>query len=204
MARPEDLVCEAGGAGDEEARREERVIEYGSREAIMKSRVLLAAALAVPLGLLAMPPPGRLPSKIALPQAVRLGDGSVLPAGKYDVQIEYRGYGNAAEFHFFLGGIFKGKAPAEARGFPAVAPAGAAGASSVKLEKADTGDIEKVSPELKQKKMISSADDAAAKNFWKLSPAGVPLEFSWQKAGFRAGRGGRRDPWPARDDQALF
>lgn len=163
----------------------------------MKSRVLLAAALAVPLGLSAMPTAVEsFLSKVSLNQAVKLVDGSVLPASAYDVKIDYRGYGNAAELLFFQGGVFKGKTRAEARGFPTVAPAGAVGANTVKLEKETTGDIEKVSPGLKEKKMISTADDAAAKNFWKVSPAGIPLEFSWEKAGFHAGQVGVVSPGP--------
>ena len=72
---------------------------------------------------------------ISLPQAVKLGDGSVLPAGKYDVQIDYKGYGNAAELLFLQGGVLKGKAPAEARGFPSQAPAAVLAPHDKKIQK---------------------------------------------------------------------
>ena len=59
-------------------------------------------------------------------QAVKLPDGKILPAGLYDVEIEYKGFGNTAQFHFFPVKVQTplGTAPAEARGFPSEVPQG--------------------------------------------------------------------------------
>ncbi|MGA7992519.1 MAG: hypothetical protein WCC53_13860 [Thermoanaerobaculia bacterium] len=102
----------------------------------MKAHLALAAALALPLGLAAMPTAVEyLPAgAVTLKQSVKLGDGSVLPAGPYDVQIHYKGFGNLAEFHFFQGGVFKGKTNAEARGFPSQAPATVNGGGTASLK----------------------------------------------------------------------
>lgn len=126
-------------------------------------------------------------SGISLPDAVKLGDGSVLPAGKYDVQIEYKGFGNAAEFHFFQGGVLKGKTPAEARGFPAQAPGGAADASTVKLQKAAPAvKYEGVKGEVKGENL-----DPIQKG---IPAAGAPQEFSWGSHGFAPGIAGKTAP----------
>jgi hypothetical protein len=55
---------------------------------------------------------------------VQLGDGSVLPAGRYDVQINFAGKGNTAEFVFLQHGAVKGRQRGEARGFPVAGPVG--------------------------------------------------------------------------------
>lgn len=162
----------------------------------MKLRLALVAALALPVGLAAMPTAVEyLPSKIAIRQAVKLGDGSVLPAGAYDVQIHYKGFGNAAEFHFFLGGAFKGKTNAEARGFPSQAPAGAADANTLQhTVKLNPGTI------AEDKHAPAPSDDkqkgnSAAKVFPKVEQAGPATHaFSWEKAGFRAGLQGIAAP----------
>ena len=146
----------------------------------MKSRVLLAFALAVPLGLLAMPTAvENLPSKITLPQAVKLGDGSVLPAGQYDVQIEYRGYGSAAELHFFQRGVFKGKAPAVARGFTAQAPVAVNGPGA-------TVEKDKVSGPLADKSSAAATRGEKWTGLQKVSPGA----FSWGAYGFKPGSQG--------------
>lgn len=141
---------------------------------------------------------------ITLPQAVRLGDGSVLPAGRYDVQIDYKGFGNAAELHFFQGGVLKGKTPAEARGFPSQAPTGAAASQDKKIQKADiypkvgdikgeTGAVKEVPPDAKLKKVVGPGEDKTAKNLEWWDPTVLPA-FDWQKAGFAAGAQGKAAP----------
>jgi hypothetical protein len=170
----------------------------------MKVRLALIAALALPLGLSAMPTAVEyLPARLSLPQAVKLADGSVLPAGKYDVQINYKGFGNAAEFVFLQGGAPKGKCPAEARGFPSQAPAGVGGGSqTVKI-----GDIKGESTEKDHKaytvKMQPAdpilqkgvGDPSAAKVFPKVEDKSqVPnatQAFSWGAHGFNAGTPGK-------------
>ncbi len=149
----------------------------------MKSSTLLAAALALPLGAFAMPTAVEsLMSKLSLPQSVKLGDGSVLPAGKYDVQIEYRGNGNAAEFHFFQGGVFKGKTPAEARGFRAQAPVAVNGpGATVEKDKVDVG-----SP-LTDKSSAAATRGEKWTGFQKVSPG----TFSWGAYGFKPGSQGK-------------
>jgi hypothetical protein len=157
----------------------------------MKARLVLAAACAVSLAVSFVAaggadnrsdsppsarfmPPDKLPVSFSLPQAVRLTDGSVLPAGPYDVQIHYKGFGNAAELWFFQQGQLKGKNSAEVRGVPSTAPGVATGETIVKLQKASSEG--KVFPK-------SEAGD-------KWSPAGAPGAFAWDKAGFRAGQTG--------------
>ena len=139
---------------------------------------------------------------ITLPQAVKLGDGSVLPAGRYDVQIDYKGFGNSAELHFFQGGVLKGKTPAEARGFPAQAPGGAAeaypvkwqkGSSEVKIESAPEVKLEKVVDPGLQKGVPGSFPKVEAGE--KQSPAGSPAaSFSWGAHGFNPGVVGKTAP----------
>jgi hypothetical protein len=109
---------------------------------------------------------------ISLPQAVKLGDGSVLPAGPYDVQIHYKGFGNAAELWFFRGGVLKGKSQAETHGFPSTQPPSAASEASPKLQKAS-----------------SEGNLAADHKDWSQS-AGAHGDFAYEKAGFRAGQKG--------------
>ncbi len=157
----------------------------------MKVRLALAAALSLPLGLSAMPTAVEyLPSTISLTQAVKLGDGSVLPAGPYDVQIHYKGFGNAAELQFFQNRVFKGKTNAEARGFPSAAPGGAPGvAHTVKLQKASSEG--KVFPKVEdssQGKVFPKVEEPAANK--KFSPADAPGAFSWESLGFRKGQKG--------------
>ena len=103
----------------------------------MKARLALVAALALPLGLSALPTAVEyLPGTISLNPGVKLGD-KVLPAGSYDVQIHYKGFGNTAEIQFFQNRVFKGKTNAEARGFPSTAPAGVSGGGTLDHKTAD-------------------------------------------------------------------
>jgi len=130
---------------------------------------------------------------ITLSQAVRLADGSVLPAGKYDVEIEYKGWGNAATLNFLQGGVLKGKAPAEARGFPSTDPslATATGEHFPKLEqKGDQAGAKVVeeSPEVKLKKVVNPVDEKGQKvdkwDKWdKVAPVATS-SFDWTHAGF--------------------
>jgi hypothetical protein len=151
----------------------------------MKVRLALAAALAIPLGLSAMPTAVEyLPAKISLPQVVKLGDGSVLPAGPYDVQVHYKGFGNAAELQFFQNRVFKGRTNAEARGFPAQPPAGAALDTSGKK----TSDMKFDGSSAAVKDVKGEAQESHIPK-WE-SPAGAPAAFNWEKAGFRAGQKG--------------
>jgi hypothetical protein len=60
--------------------------------------------------------PAPFQTSIRLGKAVQLGDGSVLPAGSYDVRIHYAGQGNVAEFEFLRAGVVKGRQRGEARG----------------------------------------------------------------------------------------
>jgi hypothetical protein len=174
----------------------------------MKVRLALAAALALPLGLSAMPTAVEyLPTKISLSQAVKLGDGSVLPAGPYDVQIHYKGFGNAAELWFFQNGQLKGKNPAEARGFPSTAP-GAASESNVKLQKASYDG--KVFPKVEdssQGKVFPKVEGSSAQADHKgaidykeqkhpLDPASARQSFSWGAYGFLDGQKGIVTPGP--------
>ncbi len=168
----------------------------------MKARLALVAALILPLGLSAMPTAVEfIPSKISLRQNVKLGDGSVLPAGSYDVQIHYKGFGNAAEFWFFTGGVLKGKTNAEARGFPSQAPAVVPGAGQtalkldgIKGESADAKHKDEIEVYKEQK-----ADDGALKikmeSFPKVedksssSPVSVQ-SISWGRPGQAVQTGG--------------
>lgn len=152
----------------------------------MKAPFALVAALALPLGLSAMPTAVESPaSNIVLQQDVKLADGFVLPAGAYDVKIEYRG-GNAAELHFYQGGVFKHKNPAEARGFPAHPGVGSqTGGQFPKV-------VVESSPKLD--KSSSSADNANLKQDKypgneKPVSAGAPQAFSWEAYGFKGAPG---------------
>jgi hypothetical protein len=159
---------------------------------LMRLRLALVAACAVSFSAAGgIIPTDKLPVSLSLPQAVRLADGSVLPAGPYDVQIHYKGFGNAAELWFFQKGQLKGKSPAEARGFPSAAPGGAASASTVKLQKVSPeGTFQKVesSPEGKVFPKVEASD--------KWSPAGAPAGLSWETFGFREGHKGTVTPGP--------
>ncbi len=177
----------------------------------MKSRLALAAALAIPLGLAAMPTAVEyLPATLDLRQGVRLADGSVLPAGHYDVQIHFKGWGTQAIFYFFQHGASKGKLNAEARGFPSSQPVAVGGAGGsdahkawtegkvdkayvdkVYLEEADKrkGELEavdkhKLEIEAADKHKLEASNELANKKF---VPAGGPAAFSWGGAGFQAG-----------------
>ena len=152
---------------------------------------MLAAALLLAAGLAA----GALNAYrtgISLSHPVRLADGSVLPAGKYDVEIEYRGWGDAATLNFLQGGVLKGKAPAEARGFPATDPSitTATGQHFPKLEQKGEPPAVKIEelPEVKLKKVVEPGDDKVQKvDKWekwdKVAPVGAP-SFDWAHAGF--------------------
>lgn len=170
----------------------------------MKVRLALAAACAVSFAAAGgIIPTDKLPASLSLPQAVRLADGSVLTAGPYDVQIHYKGFGNAAELWFFQKGQLKGKSPAEARGFPSATPGGTASASTVKLQKADAdakiGDIKghNTSADAKMTKIYEPAEQKNAKVFPKVEdspPAGASQAFSWGAHGFNAGGQGKVAP----------
>ena len=131
---------------------------------------------------------------VTLPQAVKLGDGSVLPAGKYDVKIDYKGFGNSAEFLFLQGGALKGKCPAEARGFPSQAPAGAADANAVKLH-----DV-KITDPAAQKGYTVKTNPGTEKVFPKVEtgdkvqPGAAAASFSWGAHGFAPGIVGKTAP----------
>jgi hypothetical protein len=95
------------------------------RHADVFAVLLAAGTLATPPALCqvlkgATPAPFKAATSFSKP--VQLADGSVLKAGRYDVQIHFAGFGNTAEFEFFQGGVLKGRQRGEARGFPAVAP----------------------------------------------------------------------------------
>ncbi len=179
----------------------------------MKSRLALAAAaLAIPLGLAAMPTAVEyLPVTLDLAQGVRLADGSVLPAGHYDVQIHFQGWGNQAIFYFFQHASSKGRLIAEARGFPASQPVAVGGAGGVvagteykpqkdavyvdKSQKADVkleeADKHKLEIEAADKHKIEASTELTNKKF---VPASGPAAFSWGAAGFQAGMRGRVMP----------
>ena len=150
----------------------------------MKARKLAAAAAALFLAASAHAALNAYRTGITLPQSVKLGDGSVLPAGKYDVQIEYKGFGNAAEFLFFQGGALKGKTKAEARGFPSQPPGGeeAVGVTGKKVKSTAPGAA------------VDAKGDALDKQIQdKTSPllpgsAAAKQAFSWGALGFNAGR----------------
>lgn len=153
----------------------------------MNVRLALVAALALPLGLSAMPTAVEyLPSTITLNQDVKLGN-SVLKAGSYEVQIHYKGFGSSAELQFFQNRVFKGKTNAEARGFPSTAP-GAADPNAGKLQK--------ISPELKIEDQTAHKDQSSyklQKADYKEQKADTPdalQSFSWGTHGFAPGATG--------------
>ncbi len=148
--------------------------------AALAGAVLVAAAVNAPAALNAYR------TGITLPQAVKLADGSVLPAGKYDVEIDYRGYGNAAELRFLQGGVLKGRAPAEARGFSSQPPASGKTSSD---ESPKEQKVVKLDPAA-QKGVL----DAQQKGFPKVEPGPGASEFSWGAYGFHPGAVGRTTP----------
>ena len=119
---------------------------------------------------------------VTLPQPVRLGDGSVLPAGKYDVKIDYKGFGGSAEFLFLQGGVLKGRTPAEARGFVSQAPTGAGKTVSDESPK-ETAD--------KTVKLDPAAQKGVQGNFPKMETSDGAAAFSWSAQGFHAGAPGK-------------
>jgi len=152
-------------------------------KATLAAAVLLVAAASAPAAIDAYM------TFVTLPQPVRLGDGSVLPAGKYDVKIDYKGFGGSAEFLFLQGGVLKGRTPAEARGFPSQAPAGDGKTVSDESPKEQTAD--------KTVKLDPAAQKGIQGNFPKTetgdkwSPAGGAAAFSWSAQGFHAGAQGK-------------
>jgi hypothetical protein len=120
-------------------------------------------------------------------QAVKLPDGNILRAGLYDVEIEYKGFGNTAQFHFFKGKTPLGTMPAEARGFPSQPPPADGKAGDVK--KFDPTKVEVDDTKLKKP---SNPSDQNAKVLDKTTPLGDkwPGEspdahaFSWGAYGF--------------------
>jgi len=141
-------------------------------------------------------------------QSVQLGDGSVLPAGRYDVQIHFKGTGSVAEFDFLQGGVVKGRQRGEARGFPAagggtLAPAAAQQAyKDASLKITNPGAVQDktspLSPQYKEQATASKIETNASKvesvkiesldkdhKTWT-SP-GQAHGFSWGAAGFGPG-----------------
>ena len=134
-------------------------------------------------------------STINFSQAVKLPDGNILPAGLYDVEIEYKGFGNTAQFHFFKGKAPLGTAPAEARGFPSQPPPADGKAGDVKKF-----DPTKVEVDDTKVKKPSNPADSNAKIFDKTTPLdkteGAPAAqtFSWGAFGFTPGINGKSVP----------
>ena len=165
----------------------------------MKTRLALAAALALPLVATAGIVIEELPAAASLPQAVRLANGSVLPAGPYNVQIHYQGFGNAAELWFFQGGVLKGKSPAEARGFPSTAPAAVTGAGKTGFLKIDgeANDKDhksytvKLQPADKLGTAQTAQKDQTSYKEQKADTAGAVQSFSWGARGFAPGNVGK-------------
>lgn len=166
----------------------------------MKAKIAaLAAAVLAAAVLVAVHAPAALNAYrtgITLPQAVKLGDGSVLPAGRYDVEIEYRGFGNTAEFHFFQGGVLKGKTPAEARGFPSQAPVVQGGNQADYVPKGGDAAQKGVKLDTADQKVIKQ--DAAKKydSAEKVRGDGASPQasFSWGSHGFNPGALGKTSP----------
>ncbi len=155
----------------------------------MKVRLALAASLLVFAGA-AGAALNAYRTAVTLPESVKLGDGSVLIAGLYDVEIHYKGFGGAAEMWFLQEGQLKGKTGAEARGFPSKDPAAVNGESeTVKLKPGNDKTVK-----------LQPADDkgvklAPAGDHWpKLLPAGGPQGFSWSLYGFNPGITGKAAP----------
>ena len=144
----------------------------------MKARLLIAATLLVAAGA-ASAALNAYRTGISLQQGVRLGDGTVLPAGEYEVEINYKGYGNAAELLFSQKGNLLGRCPAEARGFLATANQ----VSEVHVRAWDPA----------QSKQIVGSSKSGAQPA-TTAPMGAPAAFSWEKSGFRAGQKGVAAP----------
>jgi hypothetical protein len=161
----------------------------------MKTRLALAVALTLSLAATAGIVIEELPASLSLKQAVRLADGSVLPAGPYSVQIHYKGFGNSAEFWFFQGGVLKGKSPAEARGFPSTAPAGVTGAGQAGFLKIDgeANDKDhkistvKLQPADKLGTAQTAQKDQTSYKEQKADSAGAVQSFAWGAHGFAPG-----------------
>jgi hypothetical protein len=134
---------------------------------------------------------------VTLPQAVKLGDGSVLPAGRYDVKIEYKGFGNAAEFQFLKGGVLKGKTPAEARGFPSQAPpastARKAGEGQKDFPKVEQTDVKLTTAQATDTHLKRVEGESTHKDH-KGEIAIAPQSFSWSAHGFAPGIAGKTVP----------
>jgi hypothetical protein len=159
---------------------------------IMKAKLAITLLLALGVASGAAAAIDSYMTSIATGQDVRLLDDKVLPAGKYDVQIHYQGFGNSAELWFFKGGVLKGKAHAEARGFPAQAPA---------ATKLSEGKLQKGVPEIKGDDKYAATDKtdpAAGKVFPKVEgPGAGPTAlhtFSWGAHGFNPGLTGKATP----------
>jgi hypothetical protein len=134
---------------------------------------------------------------VTLPQAVKLGDGSVLPAGRYDVKIDYKGFGNAAELLFLQGGALKGKTHAEARGFPSQAPpastARKAGEGQKDFPKVEQADV-KLTTAQAIDTHIKRVDGESTHKDHKGDIALAPQGFSWGAHGFAPGIAGKTAP----------
>jgi len=159
-------------------------------KATLAAAVLLAAAASAPAAV------DSYMTFVTLPQAVKLGDGSVLPAGRYDVKIDYKGFGNAAEFLFLQGGVLKGKTPAEARGFPSQAPpvstARKAGEGQKDFVKIDQTAV-KLDTAQKADVKLAVEGESIHKDH-KGEIASAPQSFSWGAHGFNPGMAGRAAP----------
>ncbi len=156
----------------------------------MKTRLVLAAALTLSLAATAGIVIEELPASLSLKQSIRLADGSVLPAGSYAVQIHYKGFGNAAEFWFFQGGVLKGKSPAVARGFPSVAPAGVNGDGQTALKidgEASEKDHKAFTVKLQPADKLGTANDKSSYKEQKADSAVAGQSFTWGAHGFAPG-----------------
>jgi hypothetical protein len=166
----------------------------------MKARFVALAALALSVAATAGIVIEELPAHLSLRQSVRLADGSVLPAGSYDVKIEYRGWGNAATLHFFQKGVPKGSSPAEARGFPAQAPPVLAEpVENKKYQKADEAGAKLDAADAKVVKIEPGDDKIKIQDKWQPAdkswvPPGSPQTFSWGAHGFSPGATGKTAP----------
>ncbi|HEY3348845.1 MAG TPA: hypothetical protein VGM13_03660 [Thermoanaerobaculia bacterium] len=170
-------------------------------KATLAAAVLVAAAASAPAAV------DSYMTFVTLPQAVKLGDGSILPAGGYDVKIAYKGFGNAAEFLFLKGGVLMGKTPAEARGFPSQAPpvstARKAGEGQkdffkydqkgVKLETEQKADV-KLDTAQATDTHIKRVDGESTHKDHKGEIALAPQGFSWGAHGFAPGIAGKIAP----------
>ena len=159
-------------------------------KATLAAAVLLAAAASAPAAT------DSYMTFVTLPQAVKLGDGSVLPAGRYDVKIDYKGFGNAAEFQFLKGGVLKGKMPAEARGFPSQAPpastARKAGEGQKDFPKVEQSGVKLTTAQATDVKF--KVDGESTHKDHKGEIALAPQSFSWGAHGFAPGIAGKTAP----------